>query len=105
MTRIDGLNPLLTGRTTHGQGTTGAEAAGGTHTTEADAARRRQDLVALSDRGRLVAEASRAVTGAPEVRVHRVLEMKAAIAAGTYSASSREIAARLLASGSFDEAS
>ncbi|MCC6381743.1 MAG: flagellar biosynthesis anti-sigma factor FlgM, partial [Dehalococcoidia bacterium] len=102
MTRIDGLNPLLTGRTAHGQGASGPEAAASSHTPEADAARRRQDNVALSDRGRLVAEASRAVAAAPEVRVHKVVELKAAIAAGTYSASSREIAARLLASGNFD---
>ncbi len=100
MTRIDGLNPLSTSRTQHGAAPGGADAAA--HRRD-DAARAGgpQDAINLSSRGRLVADAARAVTEAPEVRAERVAQIKAAIANGAYRSDAREIAARLIASGAF----
>lgn len=101
-TRIDGLNPLSTSRTLHGQGAAGIDGASGDRHSGPEAASGRQDNVTLSYRGRVVAEAAQAVMAARDVRTERVAAVKAAIADGTYRSDSRAIAARLLASGSFD---
>lgn len=100
MTRIDGLNPLSTSRTQHGAAPGAAESAlrGRDGTGRAEGP---QDAISLSNRGRLVADAARAVAEAPEVRAERVAEARAAIANGTYRSDAREIAARLVASGAF----
>ncbi len=99
MARIDGLN--LTGASL-----TPASAAGATlgtgSTAEQEAAARargRQDVLNLSDRGRVVAEAAAAVANSRDVRAEKVATLKAAIANGTYSSNAREIAERLLANG------
>jgi len=99
MARIDGLN--LTGASLNPASAAGAaQGAGSTAEQEAAAkARGRQDVLNLSDRGRVVAEAAAAVANSRDVRTEKVLALKAAIANGTYSSNAREIAARLLANG------
>ncbi len=99
MARIDGLN--LGGTHLNPAGAAGsaghAGQAGG-----ADAApgsRAARDVLSLSPRGRIVAEAARAVAESRDVRAEKVAALKAAIANGTYSSNAREIAARLLANG------
>jgi len=101
MTRIDGLNPLGTSRTMQGQGASGLDAAGGDRHGAAERADGRQDLVSLSSRGRIVAEAAHAVARTPDVRAEKVAALKAAIAAGSYRSDAREIAERLLTGGGF----
>ncbi|MGE5596184.1 MAG: flagellar biosynthesis anti-sigma factor FlgM [Hyphomicrobiales bacterium] len=104
MNRIDGLNPLATSRTLSGQGANGVEGSRDRDGSQAaDGVSSGLDNVNLSRRGRIVAEAARAVHQAPDVRADRVAALKAAIADGTYSSDSREIAARLLATGTFGE--
>ena len=98
MDRIDGTNPLSTSRTQAGQppadaptradGRDRAEALGG-----------KQDRLAVSDRARLVAEASSVVRDTVDVREARVAELRAAIADGSYKPDAGEVARRLLASG------
>jgi negative regulator of flagellin synthesis FlgM len=99
MARIDGLN--LTGASLNPASAAGAaQGAGSTAEQEAAAkARGRQDVLNLSDRGRVVAEAAAAVANSRDVRTEKVLALKAAIANGTYASNAREIAARLLANG------
>lgn len=98
MTRIDGLNPLLTGSTQRGQASSGVDGADGSNG-QAQGAGGRQDVIALSDRGKIVALAARAVADSRDARQERVLALKAAIANGTYTSNAREIASRLLANG------
>ena len=62
-------------------------------------ARGRQDVINLSHRGRIVAEAARAVHTSSDVREAKVAALKAAIANGSYSSNAREIAERLVANG------
>ncbi len=100
MTRIDGLNPLSTSRTMGGQASTGVDPSDGDKSTGA-AAGGRQDVLAVSDRGRVVATAARAVHESHDVRSEKVAMLKAAIADGTYKSNAREIAERLLANGGF----
>lgn len=101
MTRIDGLNPLSTSRTMSGLGATGIESAGADHSSEASRADGRQDVLALSSRGRVVAEAALAVHRSPDVRADMVLALKTSIADGTYTSNPREIAQRLMANAGF----
>jgi negative regulator of flagellin synthesis FlgM len=101
MTRIDGVNPLATSRTQHGQAAGGVESSGARSREGADRVAGPQDEISLSNRGRIVADAVRAVAGAPDVRAERVAQIRAAIADGTYRSNARDIAARLFASGTF----
>jgi flagellar biosynthesis anti-sigma factor FlgM len=99
MARIDGLN--LGGTHLNPAGGPGAagQAAQSGSAQGANGARAAQDVLTLSPRGRIVAEAARAVAEARDVRAEKVAALKAAIASGTYSSNAREIAARLLADG------
>ena len=101
MTRIDGLNPLTTSRTMSGLGASGVDASGDDTSPESTRAAGRQDVLSLSNRGRVVAEAAHAVHRAPDVRSDRVLAIKASIANGTYTSNAREIAQRLMANAGF----
>lgn len=99
MARIDGLN--LSGASMN-PATAAAGAAGTPGSAEAEAAlkaRGRQDVLNLSNRGRIVAEAARAVADSRDVRAEKVAALKAAIANGSYSSNAREIAERLVANG------
>jgi negative regulator of flagellin synthesis FlgM len=102
MTRIDGLNPLTTSRTAQGQGAQGI-GGGGDRDKDSEAAQvgGPQDNITLSTRSRIVADVSGYVASAPDVRAGRVADLKAAIANGTYRVSAGDIAARLLATGTF----
>ena len=102
MTRIDGLNNLSTSRLGQSQG---PEATQGSDesTAEANKLGRQLDEVRLSNRGRVVADAMQAVHNAGDVREAKVAALKAAIADGTYTSNAREIAARLLATGTFGD--
>lgn len=101
MTRIDGLNSLSTSRTLSGQGASGVDSGDSGRPGEANRAGGRQDVLALSNRGRVVAEAAHAVNQSAEVRSDKVLALKAAIADGTYASNAREIAERLFANAGF----
>jgi negative regulator of flagellin synthesis FlgM len=59
---------------------------------------RQPDAVTISDNARSIAAATRAVGDAPAVREDRVSELKAAIAAGTYSIDSRRLASKIITS-------
>jgi negative regulator of flagellin synthesis FlgM len=102
MTRIDGLNNLATSRQGQSQG---AEAlpSGEDRTEEANKLGRQLDEVRLSNRGRVVADAMRAVHNASDVREAKVATLKAAIANGSYTSNARDIASRLLATGTFGD--
>ena len=99
MTRIDGLNPLSTSRTMGSHASSGIESSDGDGASHANAAGGRQDVLALSDRGRVVGLAAAAVAQAPDTRAAKVAALKASIADGTYTSNAREIAERLLATG------
>ena len=101
MTRIDGVNPLATSRTQQGQSAGGVESSGARLRDGTERVAGPQDEISLSNRGRIVADAVRAVASAPDVRADRVAQLRAAIADGTYRSNARDIAARLLASGTF----
>ncbi len=99
MARIDGMNlagpsanPASSAQGAHGTGSAAENDA-------AAKARGRQDVLNVSNRGRVVAEAAAAVQRSTEVRTDRVAALKAAIAEGSYTSNAREIAARLLADG------
>ncbi|WBL35002.1 flagellar biosynthesis anti-sigma factor FlgM [Tepidiforma flava] len=66
---------------------------------QAAGARGSHDVLSLSPRVRVIAEAARAVSEARDVRAEKVAALKAAIANGTYTSNARDIAARLLANG------
>jgi flagellar biosynthesis anti-sigma factor FlgM len=100
MTRIDGLNPLSTSRTMSGQSSQGVDSADN-DTSASSAPGGRQDVLSVSDRGRVVALAAHAVHASRDVRSEKVATLKAAIADGSYKSNAREIAERLLANGSF----
>ncbi len=102
MTRIDGLNNLSTSRLGQSQGPD-ATSSGDESTGEAGKVGRQLDEVRLSNRGRIVADAMQAVHNASDVREERVAALKAAIANGTYTSNARDIAARLLATGTFGD--
>lgn len=99
MARIDGLNlggaHLNPAGGPNGAGQAGSPASSG----QAAGARGSHDVLSLSPRVRVIAEAARAVADARDVRAEKVAALKAAIANGTYSSNAREIAARLLADG------
>jgi negative regulator of flagellin synthesis FlgM len=98
MARIDGLN--LSGASLNPAGAAAASATGGPAESEAALkARGRQDVINLSNRGRIVAEAAQAVHQSSDVRTAKVAALKAAIANGAYSSNAREIAERLIANG------
>lgn len=98
MTRIDGMN--LSGASLNPAGATGVGSNGSSAETEAAIkARGRQDVLNLSSRGRIVAEAARAVENSRDVRSEKVAAIKAALANGTYSSNAREIAERLFSNG------
>jgi negative regulator of flagellin synthesis FlgM len=59
---------------------------------------RQPDAVTISDSARAIAAATKAVGDAPAVREDRVNELKAAIAAGTYTVDSRRLASKLITS-------
>lgn len=99
MTRIDGLNPLSTSRTSSGVATSGIDGGDSQHADGTNKAGGRHDVLALSNRGRIVAEAAAAVVGSRDVRTEKVLALKAAIADGSYTSNAREIAERLFANG------
>lgn len=98
MTRIDGLNPLATGRTMAGQASSAIEGNDNDRSANGVAAGR-QDVLAVSARGRIVATAAHEVSSASDVRAEKVAALKAAIAGGTYTSNARAIAQRLLANG------
>ncbi len=97
MTRIDGLNPLLTGRLAGGNASPSVDSDRQAGAEGASAGR--QDVISLSDRGRVVAIAARAVGESRDVRAEKVAALKAQIANGSYRSNAREIATRLLANG------
>lgn len=101
MTRIDGLNPLSTSRTMGGHAASGVDSSDSGRAGEAKGANGRQDVLALSNRGRVVAEAAHAVNESSDVRSEKVAALKAAIANGTYSSNAREIAERLFSNAGF----
>jgi len=57
---------------------------------------RQPDGVSISDTARSLAAARKAVADAPDVREDRVSALKAAIADGTYTVDSRNLASKLL---------
>jgi negative regulator of flagellin synthesis FlgM len=59
-------------------------------------ATRQPDAVTISDKARSMVAANKAVSDAPDVREDRVSALKAAIAAGTYSVDSRQLASKLV---------
>lgn len=101
MNRIDGQQPILTGRAAEGRALTpagdGAIREGG-----ADRPGGRQDNVSLSDRARIVSLAARAVENSSDVRADKVAALKASIANGGYKPDAGAIAGRLVQGGSFD---
>lgn len=99
MTRIDGLNPLSTSRTMGGQASSSIDTADADAASQANASAGRQDVLALSDRARVVGVAARAVADSPDTRAAKVAALKASIADGTYTSNARAIAERLLATG------
>ena len=101
MTRIDGFNPLATSRTGQSLGADGVDRNGAGRNGEAEGVGA-QDRATLSPRGRYIGQAVAAVASAPEVRAEKVAALKAAIADGSYKSNARDIAARLLASGSLE---
>ena len=103
MNRIDGLNPLQTSRTLGGPSTSAVRGSGQDREGAAEEISGKQDAVLISLRSREVAEVSRAVANAPEVRADRVSLLRAQIASGSYQSNARDVAARLLASGAFGE--
>ncbi|MBI5948342.1 MAG: flagellar biosynthesis anti-sigma factor FlgM [Chloroflexi bacterium] len=103
MNRIDGLNPLSTSRTRENRETGAVDGGAGHRSQSAEKAASGLDQVSLSGRGRGVARAAAAVLAAPDVREARVAALKAAIAGGTYNPDPADVAARLLASGSFGD--
>jgi flagellar biosynthesis anti-sigma factor FlgM len=56
---------------------------------------RQPDAVTISDSARAMVAANKAVADAPDVREDRVSALKAALAAGTYSVDSRQLASKL----------
>ena len=103
MSRIDGFNPLSTSRTLQGGSAQGVENSRDGRNADGAAAAGSggYDNLSLSSRGREVALAARAVAETPDVREAKVAALKAAITNGTYTSDSRDIAARLLQSGTF----
>lgn len=99
MARIDGLN--LGGAHLNPAGGPGAagQPNGTGSSGQAAGARGSHDVLSLSPRVRVIAEAARAVSEARDVRAEKVAALKAAIANGTYTSNARDIAARLLANG------
>ena len=57
---------------------------------------RQADAINLSETARSLSAAKTSVANAPEVREDRVAALKAAIASGTYSVSSRDLAQSLI---------
>ncbi|MCK9518585.1 MAG: flagellar biosynthesis anti-sigma factor FlgM [Dehalococcoidia bacterium] len=102
MTRIDGLNPLISSRTSQGQSAGGVDQTAGRQDGAGESPQNDLDHVSLSNRGRMVAATARAVANSPEVRMRQVAALKAAIASGAYSSDAREIAIRLAATGTFE---
>ena len=100
MTRIDGMNPLNTGRTSQGQA---AQAVGSGSDRQADAGQASgpQDNITLSSRSRMVADVARHVVATPDARAAQVAALRAAIADGSYRINAGDIAARLMATGTF----
>jgi negative regulator of flagellin synthesis FlgM len=99
MTRIDGLNPLATSRTIGGQASPGIDAADNDGSSAPVSPGGRQDVLSVSDRGRVVAVGARAVRESSDVRSEKVAALRAAIAEGSYKSNAREIAERLMANG------
>jgi flagellar biosynthesis anti-sigma factor FlgM len=99
MTRIEGLNPLATGRTIGGQAPSGIDATDSDRASSPIAAGGRQDVLSVSDRGRIVALGARAVRESSDVRPEKVAALRAAIANGSYKSNARDIAERLMANG------
>ena len=62
-------------------------------------AARQSDSVELSDAARALAAANKAVANASDMRADRVDEIKAAIADGTYSVDSRQLARSMVRAG------
>jgi negative regulator of flagellin synthesis FlgM len=69
-----------------------------TNATGPAAPARQPDAVSISDKARSLSAAHKAVADAPDVREDRVSALKAAIADGTYSVNSRNLASKLLSS-------
>ena len=99
MSRIDGLNLSGASMNPASAASGAAPAPGSAESEAAQKARGRQDVLNLSNRGRVVAEAAHAVNESRDVRAEKVAAIKAAIANGTYSSNAREIAERLFANG------
>jgi flagellar biosynthesis anti-sigma factor FlgM len=99
MTRIDGLNPLATSRTSAGGATSSVDNTKSRQDSgKSGEVSGPQDRVSLSNRAKVVAEASQAVAASSDVRTSKVLALKASIANGTYAPDPRELAQRLLGS-------
>jgi flagellar biosynthesis anti-sigma factor FlgM len=60
---------------------------------------RQSDSIELSDAARALAVAHNAVADAADIRADRVAEIKAAIASGTYSVDSRQLARAMVRDG------
>ncbi len=99
MARIDGLNLGGPHLDPAGGTTSTAQPGSAGSSGQAAGARSSHDVLSLSPRVRVIAEAARAVADARDVRAEKVAALKAAIASGTYTSNAREIAARLLADG------
>ncbi len=69
----------------------------GKYKTEAAAKKSSTDKVEISDFGRELQVAKKAVAGAPDVRADRVAELKSQIQNGTYNVSGESFAEKLMA--------
>jgi len=72
--------------------------------TAASSSARQPDAVHLSDAARALSSAKDSVSSAADVREDRVAALKAAIASGTYSVDSSQLARSILSSGIFGQA-
>jgi negative regulator of flagellin synthesis FlgM len=70
--------------------------ASGTYAPNANAPTRQPDSISISHEARALAAAHTAVSSATDVRAERVAELRAAIANGSYSVDSRQLARALV---------
>ena len=104
MAGLNGINPLGTSRTQHGLGPSDVGSSnGGADNGAVSNKGRSGDALTVSTRGRVVAEAARAIAQTPEIRAEKVAALKAAIKDGTYTVDPEAIATRLLSAGIADE--
>lgn len=101
MNPIELNNPLATSRLGRGV-PAGNVQRSPTSAADQSAGASQADRAAISNRGRFVASAIHAVLDAQDVRADRVAVLRAAIADGSYHTNARDVAARLLAGGTFE---